>query len=177
MNRVICVLLGCLMTGGPAGASQPLTQVSAEGLRAVLDRSAGQVVLVNFWATWCGPCLKEIPVLMELQAELANERFVLIPVSLDEPGSGEVLVTPFMDRHFPGFTSYITQEWDRDDLVSVIDNGWNGVLPTTYLLNRDGSVAQRLQGKFTKAQFLAAINPLIDKSPLQQPSRPGEDEE
>jgi len=146
----------------PAFSGEQLTIANAAELRTTLDALQGRVVLVNFWATWCSPCLKEIPMLLQLQAELADRDFSLIAVSLDEVESSETLVRPFMSKWFPGFSSYQSGERDMDDMVSVVDPAWNEVLPTTYLLTRDGNVAEIIQGANTAEEFTAKILPLLE---------------
>jgi len=154
-----------------ASAAEPLTPVDAAGLRAELDALNGRVVLVNFWATWCRSCLEEIPALMELDAEfrekgfslvaVSQKGFSLVAVSLDEPDSGDTLVRPFMDKWFPGFTSYLSVERDMDDMVSVVDPAWDEILPTSYLIARDGSVAESIQGKNSVEEFTVKILSLV----------------
>ena len=145
-----------------AAPSERLTPVGIEELAALLEAHRGQVVLVNFWATWCRPCLKEIPELTALEARLGVRGFVLLPVSLDEPADREAVVRPFLDKWFPGFRSYIRTTPDMDSLVSVVDRAWNEVLPTSYVLDREGRVVARLQGGKPAAEFEAAIGPLLD---------------
>jgi len=144
-----------------ANAAEPLTSVDAAGLRAELDALNGRVILVNFWATWCRSCLEEIPALMELDAEFREKGFSLVAVSLDEPGSGDTLVRPFMDKWFPGFTSYLSVERDMDDMVSVVDPAWDEILPTSYLIARDGSVTESIQGKNSVEEFTVKILSLV----------------
>jgi thiol-disulfide isomerase/thioredoxin len=150
----------CLVTA--ASAAEPLTLLDAAGLRAELNALNGRVVLVNFWATWCRSCLEEIPALMELESELQESGFSLVAVSLDEPDSGDTLVRPFMEKWFPDFTSYLSIERDMDDMVSVVDPAWDEILPSSYLLARDGSVAERIQGKNSAEEFKAKIQPLVE---------------
>ncbi len=156
----IAAVTGYLLNG-PVQSAEQLTPVAAPELRAALDEQQNRVVLLNFWATWCGPCLKEIPVLMELENELAAQGFRLVAVSLDEAAAAETQVRPFIEKWFPEFTTYLSLEADMDDMVSVVDRGWNEVLPTSYLIRRDGSVAKRIQGSYTKEEFAAAILPLL----------------
>ena len=163
MTRAIAVLLAvtlCLPFAAARGEGA-FTPVSPEGLKAELAARQGQVVLVNFWATWCRPCLKEIPVLLELEKSLGPRGFALVLVSLDEPADRAAIVAPFLAKHFPDLRTFGRETRDMDGTVSVLDPAWNEVLPTSYVLGRDGQVATRLQGGKTAAQFEAAIVPLL----------------
>jgi len=121
-------------------------------LRGELSASEGRVVLVNLWATWCTPCLREIPDLLALEAELPASDFRLLAISMDDAYS-EGWVTEFKAKHFPTLVSFINAELDMDTLVSVIDPVWNETLPTTYIFNREGEVVKKVQGKKPIAFF------------------------
>ncbi len=162
-----CLMVVALVL--PAGA-QAETQAKAgivtagpEQLRTALDEHKGKVVLVNFWATWCRPCLKELPDLLALETKYQDRGFVLLPVSLDEPADRETVVRPFLTKWFPQLRTLMRLSHDMDSMVSVIDPAWNEVLPTSYVLDRDGKVQARLQGGKDAAVFEAAILPLLDK--------------
>jgi thiol-disulfide isomerase/thioredoxin len=168
--RGAVALIGAAVLGGAAGtatvasssssteASQgiparELRLVTAGELTQVLAAERGKLVLLNLWATWCVPCLKEIPDLVSLERELGPRGLVVIGVAMDEPSELEATVRPFHAKHFPGFRSYLRGEPDMDSLASAVDPAWNELLPTTYLIGRDGTVLGRIQGKRTLAQF------------------------
>ena len=159
----LLVLVGCAFVGGIAPASERLEPVTANRLEAELLARRGQVVLVNFWATWCRPCLEEIPDLMALEAELGDQGFDLVAVSLDDPADLETVIEPFIDKWFPEFESFLSLEPDMETIVNVIDPFWNEVLPTSYVLARDGTVAARIQGGSTHEEFAAVARPLLVK--------------
>jgi len=99
----------------------------------------GKVVLLNFWATWCGPCIREMPSLQRLQEALGGEKFVVVAVSIDRRGYAKV--TPFLER------LRITK------LTILLDIGRKlyrkfGVrgLPTTALIDHEGRVRGYLEG-------------------------------
>jgi thiol-disulfide isomerase/thioredoxin len=139
-----------------------LVPVSATELTDLLAEKQGKVLLVNFWASWCSPCLKEIPELVELADRYRERGFELVPVSLDDPGSIEVTVVPFLNKWFPDFFSYARVDLDMDTVVSVVDPAWNEILPSSYIIARDGSVAEQIQGGKPIEVFEAAILPLLD---------------
>ena len=157
-------LMSCLFwllslpTAG-AGALRPgeLEPLDAQGLQAILEAGEGRVVLLNFWATWCRPCLKEIPDLMALVDEFGPERLMLVAVSLDDVSYDESMVRDFIRDRFPGFSSWISTEAEMDSIVSVADPAWNEVLPTSYVINASGVVDMRLQGGKSREEFAAAI--------------------
>jgi len=160
-RRLVVVCLSLAWFGALAG--ERITPVDAETLGADLEARKGRVVLVNFWATWCRPCLEEIPALMELEHSLADLGFDLVAVSLDDPAGSETMLVPFLDKWFPDFTTYLSVENDMDSIVSVVDPYWNEVLPTSYVIARDGSMAKRIQGGSTAEEFAAALKPLLDQ--------------
>ena len=129
-----------------------LVPMDRDALRGELSASEGRVVLVNLWATWCTPCLREIPALLALEAELPASDFRLLAISMDDAYS-EGWVTEFKAKHFPSLVSFINAELDMDALVSVMDPVWNETLPTSYIVNREGEVVKKVQGKKTIAFF------------------------
>ncbi len=104
--------------------------VSLEGLR-------GQVVLVNFWATWCKPCEDEMPAMERLYQELAPEGFEMLAVSVDEPGAG---VKAFADRLGLSFPILL------DPTKRTAGEYQAFRFPETVLVDRDGTIAARYIG-------------------------------
>lgn len=156
-------VLALLLAAQALGAEGQLLPATPADLRAALDARKGRVVLVNFWATWCRPCLKELPALLALEQEYASRGFELLAVSLDEPADGDAIVQPFLTKWFPSLRSLIRSSPDMDAMVSVVDPAWNEVLPTSYVVDRNGRVAAQLQGGKSAAEFEAAILPLLAK--------------
>ena len=142
-------------------ADGQLVSATPDELRVALDARKGRVVLVNFWATWCRPCLKELPDLLALEKKHGPAGFELLAVSLDEPADRDAVVQPFLARWFPSLRTLIRASPDMDAMVSVIDPAWNEVLPTSYIIAPDGRVAARLQGGKPGREFEAAIVPLL----------------
>ncbi len=111
----------------------------AEGKPVTLERYRGKVLLVNFWATWCAPCIHEMPTLDRLQAALGGAGFAVLTVSLDRKGMAAV--GPFWEeqryKHLP---ILLDSRWKTARRLGVSG------LPATFLLDRKGRIVGYLIG-------------------------------
>ncbi len=111
----------------------------AEGKSVTLERYRGKVLLVNFWATWCAPCIHEMPTLDRLQAALGGPGFAVLTVSLDRKGMAAV--GPFWEeqgyKHLP---ILLDSRWKTARRLGVSG------LPATFLLDRKGRIVGYLIG-------------------------------
>ena len=140
-----------------ASANAPVRKISPDDLKTILVQEQGNVVVLNLWATWCAPCLVEIPDLQKLETELKDQNVSLIGLSVDEPVFNTDHIAKMRDKRFPGFRTYARDNRDADYLVSVVDPAWNEVVPTTYIIDEMGEVHTRIQGKKSLEEFKAAV--------------------
>jgi peroxiredoxin len=113
----------------------------------------GKVVLLNFWATWCGPCKIEIPWFMEFQREYKDHDFAVLGVSMDEDGWDSV--RPYMKEHQFNYPVVIGND-DVGKLFGEIDD-----LPTTFIIDRDGRIAKKHVGLISKNDYKDEIGALM----------------
>jgi peroxiredoxin len=113
----------------------------------------GQVVLVNFWATWCAPCRREIPWLMALEQTYGSRGLRVVGVSLDE--DGWPAVETFVADHAIGYPIVL-----GNDEVSARFGGINA-LPTTLLIDREGRIAVTHTGLIDQSEIDAQVAQLI----------------
>ena len=100
----------------------------------------GDVLLVNFWATWCGPCIEEMPELSELHKEYADQGFSVIGISLDV--DGPEVVKPFLEAYPVSYPVLLDDNTVADQFGGV----WG--LPVSFLVDREGNIVRRFIGIF-----------------------------
>ena len=121
-------------------AAPDIAFTDATGAPRRLSELKGDVVLINFWATWCAPCRREMPLLAKMQREYEPQRFRVLYLSLEEPG----VVDAFLKaNHFDGIQGRLAAAPPFYDAGKFY--------PLSYLVNRDGQVVARWSGRPTEA--------------------------
>jgi thiol-disulfide isomerase/thioredoxin len=150
----LCLVLTLLI---PHCAKKPKEPISApnftlktiEGQEITLSGLRGKVVLLDFWATWCGPCKESIPHLIQLYKSYQDKGFELIGMSTDKPGDVE-MVRRFINSMDIPYPIIMTPE-------EVARNYKITGLPTTVLIDKEGKVREKIVGfNSTIAQQIAA---------------------
>jgi thiol-disulfide isomerase/thioredoxin len=126
---------------------------SANGKSYKLSTFKGKVVIVNFWATWCGPCRKEIPDFIEVYKKYKNKGLVIIGVSVDKDGWSAV--TPFVDSTKINYPVVLANQ-------KVVEN-YGGVeaIPTTFIVDKKGYIADQQIGMMSLKDLEAKLQPLL----------------
>lgn len=126
----------------------------ANGTPVRLSDYRGKVVLLNFWATWCGPCKLEIPWFMDFEQRYKDRGFAVLGVSMDE--DGWEAVKPYIADRKVNYRVVL-----GDDLVGNLYGGIDS-LPTTFLIDRDGRVASVHVGLVAKNDYEGEIGKLME---------------
>jgi peroxiredoxin len=138
------------------GKSRPeFTLPDVAGNTRSISEWDGKVVAINFWATWCLPCLKEIPELLSLQSRYGEEGFQVIGIALQDPGElGDFIREQKMDYPvLAGEAPVITIAEEYGNLV--------GALPYTAIIDRTGTVVFTKAGPVTREEVEAIISNLL----------------
>jgi thiol-disulfide isomerase/thioredoxin len=121
------------------GATPKLVLKDLDGKQHDLAQYRGKVIVVNFWATWCTPCVKEMPALQRLNEKLGSERFALLAVNF---GESDKQVRPFINKLGARFPVLL----DRDMRAT---NAWvDKGLPTTFVIDPNQKIRYRVLGDF-----------------------------
>jgi thiol-disulfide isomerase/thioredoxin len=152
------LLTGLLLTA--LGAAAELKPVDEAGYGKLVAAAKGKVVLVNFWATYCVPCRKEMPQLVALEARLRARGFQLITISADEPEQ-ESAAYHFIEQTKVAAPVYVKRARDDDKFINSIDPKWSGALPATFLYDRQGHKVRSFLGELDVKALSAAIEKLL----------------
>jgi peroxiredoxin len=124
-----------------------------DGKAVKLADFKGKVVILDFWATWCPPCRKEIPGFVNLQKKYGDKGLVVVGVSLDEGGTAAV--KPFVQKMGMNYPVVM------GDQKTVAAFGGIEAIPTTFVIDREGNVVTAHQGYADEATFESEIKPLL----------------
>jgi len=126
----------------------------ANGKTVSLADYRGKVVLLNFWATWCGPCKVEIPWFVEFEQKYKDRGFAVLGVSMDD--EGWEVVKPYLEKNRINYRVLV-----GDDKIAQSYGGVES-LPTTFVLDQDGHIAGQHIGLVSKSDYENEIRQLLD---------------
>lgn len=141
-------------------SAEPLAKINELTYPKMLAAQKGKVVLVDFWATWCVPCRKEMPELAKLEAKLKAKGLVLVPISADEP-ENEAAARDFLTKSGVKMQGYLKAPKDDDAFTRAIDPKWGGELPALVLYDKSGRKMQIWKGETAVAAIEAAVMKLL----------------
>ncbi|HVZ48691.1 MAG TPA: redoxin family protein [Gemmatimonadaceae bacterium] len=139
-----------------------LEKIDAAGLKALrANADSGKVRLVNFWATWCGPCVSEFDEVIEQNLRFRQRSFELVTVAAQFPDE-QAKVLKFLQDHHASTKNYLFGDADKYALIEAFDKDWNGELPYTLLIDEKGKVLYRESGSINFIELRRALVPALD---------------
>lgn len=117
--------------------NEDLIIVDFEGLKPYLNKEDDKTYIVNFWATWCAPCIKELPYFEEINAKYKNDNVEVILVSLDFPHQYDSKLKPFIKENNLQSKIVVLDDVDMNTWIPKVDENWDGAIPVTIIYNKD----------------------------------------
>lgn len=133
-----------------------LDLIDEASLKTLLKNETDKVRLINVWATWCGPCVTELPEFVNMNRMYRNREFEFITLSADVPDKQDKALATLKRLQASG-KNYLFNSTDKYKLIEAIDPQWQGALPYTILIEPGGKVAYRHQGSIDPAEMKKKI--------------------
>jgi thiol-disulfide isomerase/thioredoxin len=159
------LLLCCLISAAQAKRPPNLSLKDLKGNKQSIASLRGSIVVVNFWATWCGPCREELPLLSRLSQEYSAKKVRFVAASVDV-AKDRPKVDEFLNRYSIAF-----DVWVGADMDTIDDAGLGNVLPITLILDEQGEIVARVQGQAREEDVRKPLEWLLSgKSGLAPPA-------
>lgn len=143
-----------------AGYAQKAGLLTLNELEKRLQDGSDTTYVINFWATWCSPCIKELPHFDRLQKENQDKPVKVLLISLDLPSRFKKKVIPFVKRRKISSEVFLLNEKDQQASVKRLAENWSGALPATAFINRGKDINLFFEQTFTYESLLTTIHSL-----------------
>ena len=138
-------------------AQDLITFQNFDELNAYIQNNSDKPLVVNFWATWCAPCVKELPYFQKLHQE--NPNIKVVTVSLDFDKQVESKLKPFLKKKNYSFVTTYMADKKFNNWISKVDENWSGAIPATWIINGN-------KGVFVEQEFASfeELNQFVNES-------------
>jgi len=152
-------LLSATASGAPAAAPAAVPTVTAKQVRALVDQRKGKVVVVNFWASWCPPCLREFPDIIKTYQQYHAKGLEVVAVSMNSPEE-MADIKDFLNTYKPPFQIYLADTQDGQFYEGVLKQ-WFGEMPLTLVFNTAGENVLAHRKEITYAELSRTVEGLL----------------
>ncbi len=154
-----CLLVLLLMNADLSSVkAQTVRLLTLDQFDKRLNQGRDTTYIVNFWATWCAPCLKELPYFEKLGASLQNKKVKILLVSADTKTKLNTAVIPLAKRLKLKNEVFLLNEKSQQVYIDRVDKSWSGALPATLFINKSKGKRVFYEKEFTYAELLKTYN-------------------
>ena len=157
MKILKSLLLSCLFffVGCTSLTRERIEIIKIDGLQSLINEKDHQLHVINFWATWCKPCVKELPQFTELAK--SHPQISISLVSLDFVQDLEAKVYPFLDKKNIDLRVLLIDELDYNLWIDMVDSSWSGAIPATLILEPGTGHRIFLEKEFENNELVETI--------------------
>jgi thiol-disulfide isomerase/thioredoxin len=153
------------LAGAPLAMGQEVQVIKFKELQSLRNNPSDTLYVVNFWATWCKPCIKELPHFEAAHAKYKNQPVKVILVSLDSKVDLKTKVMPFAQKRNLKARLFLLDEPDANSWIDQVEPKWSGAIPATIFFNNRRQVYYFLEKELTEVE----LQTLIEKyKPINQ---------
>ncbi len=148
----------------PAAAKKPATAAAPTvallkpvDFNKFKNAANGKVLVINFWATWCGPCVAEFPEFVALDKKYRDQGVKIVGISADDIEDIKPKVIPFIKEHKVTFEIVVQETDDPQEMIDVVHKDWPGILPATFVYDKQGNLIYKRFGIIDRDELVAEI--------------------
>ena len=162
---ITCVVLGLVLGSWTLleKSKQPNTPkvIKWGALEAIIHKKSDKLQVINFWATWCAPCIKELPHFEKLNRE-ASDKLEVTLISLDFADELEKRVIPFIKKRKLESTVLLLDEIDYDSWIDKVEPSWSGAIPATLVINPSNGKRGFVEKELNEAELNSLIEGILN---------------
>ena len=159
--HILIVALLILIISCEQSSEQRLEVVKFNLLQDIMSRDTEKIEVINFWATWCTPCIKELPYFEQLNKEKGDEYHVTL-ISLDFADEFEKKVKDFVEKRDLNSDILLLDEIDYNSWINKVDTSWSGAIPATLIINHNSGKRKFVEKELEEGDLLELINSVIN---------------
>ena len=156
--KVLLLLLSIFLLGCMSKEKDVLI-VNYEGLRPFLEKNNDKIYVINFWATWCSPCVEELPAFQKLYKNYKDDNVELVLVSLDFPNQLDETLIPFLEKEKLEGELLLLDDPDQNSWIPKVDKKWSGAIPATLIYKNNKRVF--FEQSFTYESLVKELKPFL----------------
>ena len=141
--------------------SQDVLKIGESELKSMLSDPADKLHIINFWATWCGPCITEIPYFENVAREYENKNVDFVLASLDFPSQFDKKLLPFIKKHNIGLKVVLIEEVDYNKWMRDVNPDWQGNIPATLFFNNARKKSQFVSKPLEEKELREIIDAML----------------
>jgi thiol-disulfide isomerase/thioredoxin len=150
-----------LLLSFPSAEGQKIEYLKIPGLETILRNPDNKLFVINFWATWCAPCVSEIPEFEKAAKHYDKEKVRFILVSLDFPSQIEKQLIPFLKRNRITLDVAVMTDLDYNAWIDKVDPLWQGEIPATLFFNNSKKTRYFHSGEVSESELKKFINSFL----------------
>lgn len=159
--KLVLIVTALFLISGVDSFAQEFRKISREELIQIMNDPSDKLHVINFWATWCAPCVKELPEFQKTVNESNKNKVDFLFISLDFPSDAEKKLTPFLKKNNYSFNVALISDIDYNSWIDEVDPGWQGGIPATLFFNRARKIHHFVAEPMDKPQLVKTIQSLL----------------
>ena len=159
--RVFIFITAFYFVTASSGFAQAIRYITKEDLTKILNNPDDKLHVINFWASWCGPCVTELPAFQKMVSGSDSSKVDFLFVSLDFPSEAKKKLLPFLKKNGYTFTTALMTDIDYNSWIDIVHPDWQGNIPATLFFNNSRKIHQFNAASMDKTELEQKINSLL----------------